>query len=330
MKKENLLRVLFALFPALVPLNAYAVDPGAGTSGGAFMKIPTGSPRAQALGNCGVSMVEGSEAITINPAGIASAQMREAAFAHTSWFQDYGGQYFAYVHPVGQSVIAVNYAAYSIEGFDARDSEGIPQYSEDIRVSHRYATLSLAKGFMLERLLLGASVKGVWEDNYVAKYRNMVFDGGVVLKPFRKLSLGQSFANSFTKRDQVVTISRTGAAFSFNPFLTVLGELKKYSDRRAGFGGGVEFNLPEEMLQVGRVSVRTGYVRFSGSDEYGKNYDDKTLDTLGLNMPSASGWTFGIGLFSAQAMGFGVSLDYTLVPYGALGKASQLMIKAQF
>jgi len=325
-----LLLTLLCIFPALCPPMSYCADPGAGTAGGVFMKIPTGSPRAQALGNCGVSLVEGTEAITINPAGVAASQMREAAFAHMSWFQDYGGQYFAYVHPVGQSVIGMNYAAYSIEGFDARDSEGIPQYSQDIRVSHRYAALSFAKGFFMERLLLGVSAKGVWEDNYVTKYRSMVFDGGVALKPFRKLSLGHSFANSFTKHRQVVTISRTGGAFAFNPFLTTLLEYKKYSDRKGGFGGGVEFNLPEEMLQVGRVSIRTGYVQFSGGEKYGRNYDDKTLDTFGLNTVSSSGWTFGIGLFTAQAMGFGMSLDYTLVPYGALGKASQFMIKAQF
>ena len=299
MKKENLFRILFAFSPLLGPLPACAADPAAGTSGGVFMKIPTGSPRVQALGNCGVSVVEGTEAMSINPAGIASSQMREAAFAHMSWFQDYGGHYVAYVHPVGQSVIGLNYAAYSIEGFDARDSEGIPQYSQDIKVSHRYATLSYANSFMMERILLGGSVKGVWEDNYVQKYRNMVFDGGAIFKPFRRLSLGQSFANSFSKDREVVTIARTGAAFSFNSYLTTLIELKKYSDRKAGFGGGVEFNLLEELLQVGRVSLRTGYVQFSGAEEYGKNYDDKTLDTLGLNTTSASGWTFGIGLFTA-------------------------------
>ncbi|HOW89386.1 MAG TPA: hypothetical protein PL037_03815, partial [Elusimicrobiales bacterium] len=90
MKKENLLFTLLCLSPALCPPRAYCADPGAGTAGGVFMKIPTGSPRAQALGNCGVSLVEGTEAITINPAGVASSQMREAAFAHMSWFQDYG------------------------------------------------------------------------------------------------------------------------------------------------------------------------------------------------------------------------------------------------
>ena len=82
------------------------------------------------------------------------------------------------------------------------------------------------------------------------------------------------------------------------------------------------------MLQVGRVSLRTGYVQFNGADNYGRNYTDTTLDTLGL--ARAYGWTFGVGIYSAVALGFGMSLDYTLVPYGALGRASQMMVKVQF
>jgi len=325
-----LVPLLLTQFSAVRPLNAS--DEKAGTSGGVFMKIPTGSPRAQALGNCGVSLVEGSEAMTINPAGMASSQMREVGFAYMSWFQDYSGQYVAYVHPVGQSVIGVNFATYGIQDFDARDEQGIPQYGEDIRVIHRYATLTVAKSFLLERLLLGASVKGVWENNYSAKYYNMVLDAGVILKPFRKLSLGMSGANHNSKEGQVVRIGRLGGALSLNPFITLVGEFKEYSDRNKGLGGGLEFNLTEEMLQVGRVSLRTGYVQgllgIGSIDDYGKNYDDKTLDTLGLTR--TGGWTFGFGIYSAQAMGFGVSLDYTMVPYGALGKASQIMIRAQF
>ncbi len=75
----------------------------------------------------------------------------------------------------------------------------------------------------------------------------------------------------------------------YQPMLELLAYL-----RANGFktyivsGGGVEFNLPEELLQVGRVSMRVGY---TAADSYGKNYEDKTLDTLGLS--KASGWAFG-------------------------------------
>lgn len=316
---------LFLLLSFILPPALRAVDAGVGTAGAAFMKIPAGSPRAQALGNCGVSVVEGSEAMTINPAGIASSQMREAGYSYLNWFADYSGQYAAYIHPVGQSVIGLNMAYYGLENFDVRDGNGIPQYAMDVKVRHAYTTLTLAKSFFLERLLAGVSFKGVLEDNYTAEYKNFVFDAGLIMKLGRKLSLGWAGQNFSGKKNQVVKIQRLGLGYAFNPFLTLIGEQKTYSDRRAKLGGGFEFSLPEEVLQVGRVTFRAGY---TGSDGYGKNYGDKTLDSLGLS--NVSGWAFGIGIYSAQAMGFGMALDYAMVPYGALGKSSQLMLKFQF
>lgn len=304
---------------------ARAADNKIGTEGAAFMKIPTGSPRAQALGNNGVSLMEGGEAMGINPAGIASAQMRELSFSRLSWIQEYSGQYMSYVHPIGQSVVAVNYAYYGIRNFDVRDSEGKPQYSTDVRVRNSYATFTIAKGFFLEKLLVGASAKEVMEDNYTKEYKNLVFDFGAILRLGRKLSLGWSGQNMSGKNKQVVKATRVGGAYAFNPFVTVLLEQKTYSDRKARLAGGLELSLPEELLQVGRVSLRAGY---APSDNYGKNMTDKTLDSLGMN--ESSGISFGVGLYSAQALGYGMGLDYTLAPYGALGKASQLSVRVQF
>ncbi len=319
--------VIFAAAAMLLPLAppAGAADSKVGTEGAVFMKIPTGSPRAQALGNNGVSLMEGGEAMGINPAGIASAQMREISFSHLSWIQEYSGQYMAYVHPIGQSVVGLNLAYYSIRNFDARDDKGIPQYGTDIKVRNGYASFTLAKGFFLEKLLLGGSVKEVLEDNYTKEYKNLVFDFGAILRLGRKLSLGWAGQNFSGKQKQVVKVNRLGGAFAFNPFVTLALEQKTYSDRKGRLGGGVELSLPEELLQVGRVALRAGY---TPGDNYGKNLTDKTMDTLGMN--EVSGWAFGVGLYSAQALGYGMGFDYTLAPYGALGKASQLALRFQF
>ncbi len=326
LKKRGAGLVLFAFF--LVPYASsllHAADSKIGTEGAAFMKIPTGSPRAQALGNNGVSLMEGGEAMGINPAGIASAQMRELSFSHLSWIQEYGGQYASYVHPIGQSVVGINYAYYGIKNFDVRDSEGKPQYSADVKVRNSYATFTIAKGFFLEKFLVGVSAKEVMEDNYTREYKNLVFDFGAILRLGRKLSLGWSGHNLSGKKKQVVKVTRLGGAFAFNPFVTLLLEQKTYSDRKGRLGGGLELSLPEELLQVGRVSLRAGY---SPSDNFGKNMTDKTMDSLGMN--ETSGFSFGVGLYSAQALGYGMGFDYTLAPYGALGKASQLAVRVQF
>jgi hypothetical protein len=303
----------------------YSANTTLGTDGAVFMKIPSGSPRAQALGNSGVSLLEGGEAMGINPAGIASAQMREFSFSYLGWLQDYSGQYVSYIHPVGQSVIGVNMAYYGIQGFDARGQDGIPLYGEDVKVRNGYASLSVAKGFFLERLLVGVAAKEVLEDNYVTEYRNLVYDAGVILRLGRKLSLGWAGQNFSGKSKQVVKVQRLGGAWVFNPFLTLALEKKTYSDRGDKFGGGVEISLPEELLQVGRVTFRAGY---SPGDVMGKNMTDKTLDSLGLN--NTSGWAFGVGIYTSQALGYGMGLDYTMAPYGALGKSSQLALRFQF
>ncbi len=326
MKTKKSLTLLAAAALLLAPLpRARAADSKVGTDGAAFMKIPTGSPRVQALGNNGVSLVEGGEAMNVNPAGIASAQMREASFSYLSWIQDYSGQYMSYVHPIGQSVIGVNLAYYGIKDFDVRDAEGKPQYGADVKVRNGYASISIAKGFFLEKFLVGVSAKEVLEDNYTTEYKNLVFDMGAVLRLGRKLSLGWAGQNMSGKKHQVVKVTRLGGAFAFNPFVTLALEQKTYSDRKGRLGGGVELNLPEELLQVGRVALRAGY---SPSDSLGKNMTDKTLDSFGLN--DVSGWSFGVGLYSAQALGYGIGFDYTLAPYGALGKASQMALRFQF
>ncbi len=325
MKTMNNLTLLLAAALLLPALPALAGDSGVGTDGAAFMKIPTGSPRVQALGNNGVSLVEGGEALAVNPAGISSAQMREISFSYLSWIQDYSGQYVSFLNPVGQSVVGINMAYYNISGFDVRDSNGIPQYGTDVRVRDGYVTLGAARGFFLERLQLGASVKEVMEDNYTEKYQNMVFDLGAILHVGRKLSLGWAAQNLSGKSHQVVKVTRLGGAFVFNPFLTVALEQKTYSDRSGVLGGGVEFSLPEELLQVGRVSLRVGY---TPSDSYGKNMDDSTLKSLGLT--DISGWSFGVGIYSSQAFGYGMGFDYTMAPYGALGKTSQMALRFQF
>ncbi|HAF94436.1 MAG: hypothetical protein A2X34_00895 [Elusimicrobia bacterium GWC2_51_8] len=325
---KNRYVLLFVLAFTLYPLPSsflLASDNNVGTYGAVFLKIPTSSSRVQALGNCGVSLVEGAEAMGVNPAGIASSQMREVSFSYLSWLQDYGGQYLGYVHPVGQSVVGLSVEYYGTKNFDVRDQEGVPQYGTDVKVRNGYAALTLAKSFFLEKFLVGVSAKEVMEDNYVKKYQNLVFDAGAVIKLGRKFSLGWAGQNFSGKAKEVVKVQRLGLAYSFNSFLTAALEQKIYSDSGAKTGFGVEFNLPEEVLQVGRVSFRAGY---TAADNHGKNMDDKTLDTLG--MKDTSGWAFGIGIFSAQALGYGMGLDYTMVPYGALGKASQLALKFQF
>ena len=321
---RNFLILFVTFLLAGAPLSA-SENKSIGTDAGVFMKIPFGAPRAQALANTGVSNAEGAEALFLNPAGIASNQMREISLAHLSWFQDYSANHVSFIYPFQTSkwVMGANVNYASIEDFDNRDESGVP-LNDDIFVRHGYITVSLAREFFMERLLIGGSVKGVLEDNYDEEYKNIVFDAGAMLKIGRRLSVGCSLSN-INGDDDIVQMQRLGASFRFNSYVSANVEQKKYSDRDAVTAAAVEVTLPEELLQVGRVSLRAGY---SPSDDLGKNRDDRALDTFG--MQETAGWSFGFGLYSAQALGYGVGIDYAFVPAGALGKISQLSVRSQF
>ena len=318
------------LFAALMPLMlkfAYCADSKVGTGGAVFLKIPASSARGQALGNCG-AIIEGAESMPLNPSGIASSQMRELSFSRLSWFEDYTGQYIGYVHPVGRAVMGFGFGYYGVENFDSRDIDGKPLYSDNIKVKNGYMSFTLAKAFLLEKFLLGASIKRVMEDSSgfdnSKKYENTVFDLGAMIKLGRKFIFGWSGQN-FGDQKKVVQIQRLGLSLNLNPFMTVLAESKSYSDSKSKTGVGFEFNLPEELLQVGKVSLRIGYTPM---DNHGENMEGGILDRFGLT--DKHGVSFGFGIYSLQSLGYGFGLDYAMVPYGALGKTSQISLKMQF
>jgi len=305
--------------------GVYAADSGAGTAAASFMKIPASSARSQALGDLGSVLIEGAEGMPLNPSSIASSQMRELTFSYLNWFQDYSGQYLGYVHPIGQAVIGLNIAYYGMENFDIRDSDGKSLYGDNVKIKNWYGSFTVSKAFFLERFLLGASIKKVVEDNYYKSYGNVVFDLGATIKIGRKFILGWSGQNFSGDEKEVVKIQRLGLAWNINPFLTAAFENKSYSDVKSKLSFGMEINLPEEILRVGRVSLRFGY---NPMDDHGQNIDDGFLDRFGLN--ETRGWTFGFGIYTLRPGGYGFGVDYSLVPYGALGKSSQVAVKFQF
>lgn len=303
---------------------ARAIDPNAGTSAGTFLKLGTGNPRALALGRAYVALAEGVDALTWNPAGIATAEQRTIAYSKQSWFQDYGGNYFGYVQPVGRTVWGANFAYMSVTGFDARDENGIPLDGSNIIVRDSFATIAVARSFFLEKFNIGAAVRGVREDNAGTSYQNIVGDVGVLFKPNPRFSLGGALQNFFGNKASVVQTERVGAAFSPNSFFTFSGEVSKDSDNSARPGLGIEFTLPQEVLEVGSFSLRVG---FFNQDNPGQSFDE-SLKKLGLD--HASGVSFGCGLYSSHILGYGLGLDYSFVPYGALGSANQISLKLSF
>jgi len=309
----------------LISASARAADSTTGTSGANFLKIGQGSARAMALGGAYVALSEGSDAMAWNPAGLAVTQQREFAFSYLRYIQDVDSPlYLGYAHPMGRTTWGANLSYVSVSGFDVRDAQGVPQPGDQVTVRNGLMGIGIARSFWYEKLFLGGSGRIVHEDIAGSVKDTMVGDFGAILKPNPTLSLGFALQNFGSSAANVARISRAGAAVRMGDFLTVSLELSKASDSGSRIALGGEFQLPEEYLDVGQLSFRIGY---RNGDSFGQSYDE-TLKSLRLDR--ASNLSFGFGLYTSQAFGYGVSLDYAFVPYGALGSVDQISVKMKF
>jgi hypothetical protein len=315
----------------LAATSARATDSAAGTSGAQFMKLGQGSARAQALGGAYVALAEGSDAMTWNPAGLATTQQREFAFSYLRPVQGLTGPlgapiYLGYAQPMGRTTWGANfgYMNDSLDYPDARNSVGVPQQATNVNVRDGYAAVGLARSFWYEKLFLGGSVREIHEDIAGSAHDTLAADFGAMLKPTNSLSLGFSVQNFGANSADVARTTRGGAALRLNDFMTVSGELSKASDSGAQIAVGGEFQLPEEYLDFGQLTMRVGY---KNVDSYGQSFDAQLKD---LKVDQTSGLSFGFGVYTSQAFGYGLSLDYAFVPYGALGTVDQISFKLKF
>ena len=319
--------VLLALVAALAAAPAGAIDSSAGTSGAQFLQIGQGSARAEALAGAYVALAEGSDALTWNPAGLAATQQREFAFSYMRYVQGLDSPvYLGYAQPMGRTTWGGNfgYMTDSLSGGDVRDVNGVPLQASNVTVRDGYATIGLARSFWYEKLLVGGAVRGVSENIAGSDHSTLALDFGVILKPTNALSLGFAVQNFGASTADVTRTTRGGAALRLNDFVTVSGELSEASDSGATIAIGGEFQLPEEYLDFGQLTLRIGY---KNVDSYGQSFDS-TLKTLYVDQ--TSGITFGFGIYTSQAFGYGLSLDYAFVPYGALGIVDQISFKMKF
>lgn len=320
--RSSIVLSFIVLFAAV---SARAVDSNAGTSGANFMKIGQGSARAMAMGGAYVALAEGSDAMTWNPAGLAVTQQRELGFSYLRYVQDVDSPlYLGYAHPMGRTTWGANLSYISVSGFDVRDAQGVPQPDSEVGVRDGLMSVAIARSFWYEKLFLGGALRVVHEDIAGSVKDTVVGDIGAILKPNPTLSLGFSVQNFGSGAGNVAKITRAGAGLRLGDFVTAGLELSKASDSGARIGFGGEFQLPEEYLDVGQLSFRIGY---RNSDSLGQS-SDETLKSLRLER--ASNLSFGFGMYTSQAFGYGVSLDYAFVPYGALGTVDQISIKLKF
>jgi hypothetical protein len=277
------------------------------------------------LGRAYVALAEGTDSLVWNPAGLAVTQQKELSYSYLRYVQDLDTPlYIAYAHPLGRTVWGANFSYMSSGGFDVRDANGVPQPDTDVQVRDGFGTLALARSFWYEKFFLGGALRVVHEDLAGDIKDTPVVDFGVLLKPKSAISLGFALQNFGTDKSNVPSVTRIGAAARLGDFVTLSLELNKAADSGARVGLGGEFHVPEEYLEVGQLAFRVGYYN---SDNLGQSFDDQLKS---LRLDRAAGLSFGFGLYTSQAFGYGLSLDYAFVPYGALGTVDQISLKLRF
>ena len=305
--------------------RARAIDSAAGTSGAQFLKLGQGSARAMALGRAYVALAEGSEALTWNPAGLASTQQREFAFSYLRYVQELDSPvYLGYAHPMGRTTWGANFGYMTQSGFDVRDAKGVPQSDASVSVRDGFGAIGLGRSFWYEKLFLGAAVRTIHEDIAGSVKDTIAGDVGMILRPNGTLSLGAALQNFGASTADVARVARGGAALRLGDFVTTSVELAKASDTGARIGIGGEFQLPEEYLDFGQLALRVGY---QNVDSYGQNFSGQLRS---LRLDRSSGLSFGFGVYTSQAFGYGLALDYAFVPMGALGSADQISFRLKF
>ncbi len=308
--------------------NATAsINENAGTSAAAFLKIGAGAPAATALGNAYVSIADGPQALYWNPAGAASATTREIGFTYLDYLQGYKARTLAYLQPIGKTIIGVSLNYMDMDDFDFRDKWGHQLPEVGVPVQNFVGGISIARGFINQKLQLGGTAKYISERLYNGSghnhYDNVGFDVGAKLRLVNWLGLGGALVNIGDKDDMPNGL-RLGADLDTRYF-TISGEYMKYKDDNARYGVGLAVHIPEDLLQVARFDLRVGYYT---RENTGVNTEDSWVKDIGLQETSKV--SFGFGIYSSELFGYGASIDYSVTPFGALGTSQQLAVSVEF
>ena len=317
------LTLVFVIMFTTLALHA-DIHHNAGTSASAFLKLGTGAPEAQALGNSFTALSHGTQALFWNPAGAAVANTREFQVSHMQWFEGVGDTALAYIQPLGKTNLGVTLRYLRLSSLEFRGIEG-EHFDYNGQVIQDYvATVSLARTFF-GFLDLGATAKYINENNYGVKHINPAFDVGGRLRFGRNDTLVLGFmGQNLGDKKEVPTAIRGGAAFN-TKYYTVTGEMVKYVDDKLRYGVGLAIHLPEDLIEVAVFDIRVGYYN---RENTGFAEDGDLAEKIGL--ADTSKLTFGFGFYSSEVMGYGLGIDYAMMPSGALGTAHQLAVRVQF
>lgn len=273
-----------------------------GTTVFPLLKIGPG-PRAAAMGEGFIGLSDDATACYWNPAGLAQVNNFESFLSHQEWFYGFRDEYISFALPVGKGGLGLG-AAYS-------RVDGVENWTENNYPGDTFATqsgfIALSYGHEVANFfLLGATVKGLYDDLRVTTGTGFCGDLGFIFRLGERLNIGlagQNLGMGVQYGDETHPLPmqlKLGLCIKPNHFNIVTDFTLPFDNTPYG-NFGIEWNIKN--IFAFRAGYRSG---------------PQDLFSLGWQ----NGVSFGCGIFLGK-----VAVDYAYVPYGNLGNTHRLSLR---
>ena len=284
-------------------------------SGAEFLRIDTDA-RAVSMGSAYTAAADGVNAISYNPAGLASLRGVEFGFSHTNWLLDSKHDFIGIGMPmglgagsglrgaglaVGLGVTRLTSGSMETRGADRRASGSFSAYDQSV-------SIALARSMGVSRL--GMAVKYVEGAIAGEKASAVAVDLGMT-SGLGKLpvSAGLSVQNLGTpmkyisQKDPLPLTFAAGLLFNIVPGFNMALDVKRLIyDKQTDVSVGTEYSF------IPGFALRTGYMM-----------NNAVIDTRNR------GFSVGAGVNL-----LGTQVDYSVTPFGVLGDAQKITLKKKF
>ncbi|MBI4676747.1 MAG: PorV/PorQ family protein [Elusimicrobia bacterium] len=279
-----------------------------------FLKIGVGA-RAVGMGGAYTAAGDDLNSMAWNPGGMASLTKREAGAMYANLVAETHYSFMGYGQPTKYGTFGAGIMYLGQGSLDGRDSQG--RANGGFTASDMALGVSYAKT-VLPRLGLGVNVKLVRTNVGSDTGYSVAFDlgsrydlgrmgPGSLAAGLAVLNLGPGIRLHEQSSDLPLVLA-TGLGYNL-PFGLNFG----LDFRNRPYAGSSEVSLGTELAVVPQLALRMGYASTHGliSGAY------KTSDLMGL----AAG--FGV-------KAYGMSLDYSMTPFGGLGNSHRISLGSRF
>jgi len=285
----------------LVPMLLHGQYNRPGSTDAQFLKIGV-SPRATALSDAYIAVVNGAEATYYNSAALPWVKGTDAVFNHTVWFAGINHEFFAVTHnfddlgSLGLSVTALYTDAMKVRTPLQPEGTGETFYVGNYRFGLSYAR------FLTDRVTFGATVSYIRMSLYESFNANAfsVDIATLYVSDFRGFRFGMQIANFGSEIRYVNEAYPLPTNFTFGLGMNAIdGDTHKLLVSVAG-------TKPNEGEPVAQAGLEW-------------NYDNTLFLRVGRRFNySVATYSFGGGVHMGLG-GFGVRADYSYSDYQVLG-----------